>query len=587
MTTMSPMTLRQVTSQKRLLTAWRTVRRGMRRQVITDLHDHLDIHRSRHEYVARLRNDVLAGAYRPRESTVVRLEKGLGISRKIVLPAPSDAILLQAISDGLEAPVRRASPTTCAYYSQSHPPGRIEEWDSPPEYPWWLQWRQFQERIWGFARAYEWVVITDVANYYDTVPLHLLRNKLAALHAVEERVLDLLFVILEAFVWRPDYIPHSGVGLPQVDFDAPRLLAFAFLFKIDSFLDRRDNTEFVRWMDDIDIGVPDRSEGKRLLGDLDRELNTLGVRINAGKSAIVTAEEAAKYLWIRENLFLNVLKNLMQLGGRGPRTVRRAKERFRLFWNRDRKGMWEKVLKRYITFFTKVNDPYVEEWVLELLEGLPSVRTWVFRYYRTLGYSSKRLDHVMTYVRSRDCVDDQSMFEGMKLLVEWTVPSTSPRLKALRALPDEILVRRKDLTATCSGLWVKAKYASAAQLKDFIAETRDVWTRREWAARQVAAVTPLLPLSTVAKIRREMGDRGLLQGIRVIGHLEEMRQLREMDTQLRMYLRHQSNPYPLYKVLIAKCLLRGNLGPDAEAELQDEMRQVVSDPGLLRLLSSA
>ena len=63
-----------------------------------------------------------------------------------------------------------------------------------------------------------------LANYFDTIPLHSLRNVIAAASKISEHVLDLLFFVLETLIWRPYYIPNSGVGLPQLNFDAPRLL---------------------------------------------------------------------------------------------------------------------------------------------------------------------------------------------------------------------------------------------------------------------------------------------------------------------------------------------------------------------------
>jgi hypothetical protein len=37
---------------------------------------------------------------------------------------------------------------------------------------------------------------------------------------IAESLLDFFFYMLDEFVWRPDYLPSSGVGLPQINFDA-------------------------------------------------------------------------------------------------------------------------------------------------------------------------------------------------------------------------------------------------------------------------------------------------------------------------------------------------------------------------------
>jgi hypothetical protein len=60
-----------------------------------------------------------------------------------------------------------------------------------------------------------------------------MRHAVAEMGRFRKGVMDLLFYMLEAFVWRPEYIPLSGVGLPQINFDAPRLLAHCYLFPAD------------------------------------------------------------------------------------------------------------------------------------------------------------------------------------------------------------------------------------------------------------------------------------------------------------------------------------------------------------------
>ncbi len=574
---MSPVSLEDVLSPDHLEKSWKTVRKGLRDQGIADLHDHLDVHRARQAFMARVRKDVLSGTYRPREATVVRLEKNLGITRRLVLPTPADAVLLQAISDAISDVVIAQAPTRNSYYSRSHRPPNIEDWEESPEYPWWILWPEFQRRIWGFSRSHDYVILTDIANYFDTIPLYLLRNKLAALNAAEEKVLDLLLYLLEAFVWRPDYIPHSGVGLPQLDFDAPRLLAHAFLYDVDHYLHGEVKDEFARWMDDINIGVENRTEGKRILGGLDARLNTLGVRINAGKSVILSATQASGYLWIRENLWLTVFRNLLRLR-RFKRAGTIARRRFEDHWQAAQTGHWVKVLKRYLTLFKQARDPAVETRVPEILETIPAVRTWVFAYYRALGYSPTRFGHIHHFLTSGQCVDDLSMFEACHLLVSWRIPLGSRNLRKVRELPDLVWAnRREDVSALCAGLWLKVKYDSDEGLLEYLKLTKESWRQREWAGRQVAAVWPKLSSSGRQWLEGELARNGLLEGLRVLGHLGELRRLSQLDHQLKSYLYHAAADYPLYKVLVAKSLMGGNLGPSAEDKLRADVCGLMND----------
>ena len=68
------------------------------------------------EYAKKIRS----GNYRPRESDVVTLEKKLGIPRRLVIPAATDALVLQTLIDVLEKQIKTKQPTGNAYYSRSH-----------------------------------------------------------------------------------------------------------------------------------------------------------------------------------------------------------------------------------------------------------------------------------------------------------------------------------------------------------------------------------------------------------------------------------------------------------------------------------
>ena len=246
--------------------AWKhSVRTGLRRQPLSDLHDFLDVHRNLKPFLQALRSEVLSGQYRPSPPEITLLEKRDGIPRRLVLPAAADAILLQTIVNALEKVIAAGEVHPHAYYSQSHAPPTPEDVDGTFAYPWWILWPQFQQRIWQFARTYDYVVITDLANYFDCIPLAALRNRISSLGAFSETVLNFLFFLLDAFTWRPYYMPPSGVGLPQLNFDAPRLLAHAYLFPIDAELQRTTDGDFVRWMDDINCGAPDPETAHRLL----------------------------------------------------------------------------------------------------------------------------------------------------------------------------------------------------------------------------------------------------------------------------------------------------------------------------------
>ena len=61
--------------------------------------------------------------------------------------------------------------------------------------------------------------------------------------------------MLEGFVQRENYTPLVLRGIPQLDFDAPRLLAHVLLFPMDRFVNNRTRGSYARWVDDINFAV--------------------------------------------------------------------------------------------------------------------------------------------------------------------------------------------------------------------------------------------------------------------------------------------------------------------------------------------
>ena len=303
--------LEEVFEPGRMRNTWhKIVRERLRRQSVLDLHDYYDYNRNIVDILEVIVSDVFAGRYRPCKPQDYRLEKGLGICRTIYIPTPEDAIVFQSAIDSMSDRIISQQPCKNAYYSRSQ--RRLEDdflFDDTDPYDWISNWTRFQLEVLKFSEVTNYTVITDIANYFDSIPLRQLRHTLSSLAVFSEQLLDFLFFLLEEFVWRPNYIPASDVGLPQIDFDAPRLLAHAFLYDVDSFIHSDVGDNFARWMDDIDIGVQSVDQGRRILGQLDQTMRLKGIRLNTGKTKILSSKEAIAYFCGEENHRVTLLSN--------------------------------------------------------------------------------------------------------------------------------------------------------------------------------------------------------------------------------------------------------------------------------------
>lgn len=563
--------------------AWKEVRNGLRNQDVIDLHDYFDFHKNKDDLFPVLQKQVTSCVYFPSQPYIIRVEKQNGISRHLQLPTPQDTLVLQTLVNVFTPMFLRHQPNKNAYYSRSHRVKSINDLDESFPYDWRELWPDFQKRIWEFTYAYSYVVVTDIANFFDNISMNQLRNIITSYGAFNETVVDFLFYLLERFIWRPDYLPFSGVGLPQINFDAPRILAHCFLFENDRFLDKETRGDFVRWMDDIDFGVNEIDEGRRILRHLDELLLTRGLRLNTGKTSILSSTEAKKYFLPTENRFLTILSNGVDLkrsfGKEIDKEIFRLRQYFVKFLRLPRVGNWEKVYKRFFTLASKVNHPFLEEKVEGLLNNSPKLRMSIFYYYKSLGYSKKRLQHILNFVSYKYINEDISLFNAAKLIVDWDAPRTG---KMHDKIIKEFLKKRSTSDiGFLSSLWIITKYGTEKELTKLIYDRVETWRNSSFLSRQVASVMPRINKNeTYNKTVNTFVNSGQTEALSVIRNLEEFRNKSNINSADSKYLSvGLRKVYPLEKyLLLMNILVKGKLNSNKKQELINSVLQITSDP---------
>jgi hypothetical protein len=267
--------LEEVINVSRLKSRWKSkVREAMRRQPLPDPLEHLDFHIRLESACTELVSEVMSGVYAPKSPLRLLSEKSKGLCRQLVIPSVNDALLLQTLSDALWEEIKKKTPSANAKYAPNdHGFARIIKGHSPHYGPVGV-WLAFQEFVFGFAKTKNFIVVTDIANYYDFIAYDHLRSVLSDLALAREHSLDLLIFTLSHMLWQPDYMPRAQIGLPQVNLDGARLLAHSFLFEIDRLLVSKSQLEYARFMDDIVIGSDDIVQAKAIIRDLDLSLQT-------------------------------------------------------------------------------------------------------------------------------------------------------------------------------------------------------------------------------------------------------------------------------------------------------------------------
>jgi hypothetical protein len=471
----------------------RGVRDHMRKQIVPDAVEFLDFHMQHRQRCAALESLICSGDYIPAPILRMKVEKGKGLCRQIALPAPSEALVLQALSDSLWREIKQKAPSPTAFFApQDQPFSKLNPLHDEDEFGYGPieSWLDFQQEVLNFSKIRNYIVVTDIANYYDGILHSFLRAILADYGLEREYALDLLLFILEAMLWRPDYMPNFGIGLPQMDLDAPRLLAHTHLFEVDELFEKDPDVDFARYMDDMDFGVDTIAKAKSVLRDLDLTLHTRNIRLNSGKTKIMTGAEAVRYFRVKENLAL--LKLVDQIK-QGPSSPSRMALFSRLIPRLIRSGLLKKefdegsggkILKRLLGIVYRNGFAIDDESFRDIIYNRPALRDYLFRgWIRSPSYQAQ-MNIVTGYLGSGQAIDDYS-----PVLITVSISSAIH----LVALPSSVLyelvfqLKGSNPFALYGRLLLVSRLDTPSRLLAEIKKTQSTWARHPFLARLVAS----------------------------------------------------------------------------------------------------
>ena len=239
-------------------------------------------------------------------------------------------------------------------------------------------------------------------------------------------------------------------------------------------------------------------------------------------------------------------------------------------------------MRRYFTILGGLQDPCLESTVPDLLTNVPGLRRHALAYFGRLGYSAERFDVLARYLTSGECVDDASAFLTCRTIVDWSPPLGESRLADVASLATRAAhACGRSVSMVAGGLWLICKYGTPLEIESYLRATFEVWSKSEWAGRQVAAATPRLTPAAVAHFREALSRSGLLEGLGVLAHLDQLSEISGLDTALRMYVLHQQRPgtaVPLPKVLINAAVLAGRLPIAEKIAVKSTLSAIIFDP---------
>jgi group II intron reverse transcriptase/maturase len=214
----------------------------------------------------QLREQLLAGRYRPAMVKQQLIPKSSGGMRKLGIPTVLDRFIQQALLQVLQP----MFDPTFSQHSHGFRPGRRAH-DAVIEAQRYIQ------------QGRKVVVDVDLEQFFDRVNHDVLMGRLAK-RIGDVRVLGLIRGYLEAGILANGCATERYEGTPQGGPLSP-LLANVLLDAVDKELEKRGHS-FVRYADDCNVYVRSRRAGERVMRLLTRLYSKLRLRVNASKSAV-------------------------------------------------------------------------------------------------------------------------------------------------------------------------------------------------------------------------------------------------------------------------------------------------------------
>lgn len=274
---------------EKLAVAWRRMKHDRSTDFIIGDFEYLAYDRFRDRLLEALVDRIVEeGAdYQPKPLRVIRVPKASYTTRPGSVPEIEDRILYQSLVDDLaEGVERNLSPIEDGVLHSYRYAGNREAAEMFRFGD--ASYATFSQRTREISEAYPFVVVTDIASFYERIYHHELDNTLRGLGGDTNAVQRVMTLLRK---WRKG----SSYGIPQGIWPSD-YLGNIYLDPVDKFVARL-GYELCRYVDDIRVGADSYLGAQRILLALEERLAPLGLALSAAKTSIVPSDEVEEVLF--------------------------------------------------------------------------------------------------------------------------------------------------------------------------------------------------------------------------------------------------------------------------------------------------
>jgi len=252
--------------------------------------------------------------------------------------------------------------------------------------PWYGQWPKFIEKaVYAFENeGYKFLTVSDISAYFENINLRILRDNLLKYLPKEQKIINLLYSLLEYWTWPTIHGLSIERGIPQGN-DVSSFIGNIYLLPLDEeFIKfgRKNDIQYFRYMDDVKIFSKEENIAREVIFVMNNILRKLHLNIQGAKTIILEGDEIRNELIDNRldevnDVIKDIQKKLKSItNDKRQEYIDRLKEQYRKIRKRNKiiQGKDLRLYQRLITGFTLLDSSYMVDSLLKQLPQNPDVK---------------------------------------------------------------------------------------------------------------------------------------------------------------------------------------------------------------------